>query len=282
MTHVDDVHLRGEQDPESEPGLDRPPGLPERDRGRSPWPWVVVGILALALAAGGAWWLSRSEEPEVEPPPTTAEAPPAEPDAAPARTFALPALDQSDTLVRELVGALSSHPQLARWLVHDDLVRRAAKIVGNVAWGEDPSTHVSFLRPKEPFRVQAQGPVALVDPRSYERYDLAVDVFASIDAEGAATLYRDVRPLLAEAYAELGYPGTWEDAVRSAVRVVLATPIPEQNVEVTRDAVTYRYVDPELESLAPAQKLVLRTGPRNAARLRSKVRELASAAGIEA
>jgi hypothetical protein len=164
--------------------------------------------------------------------------------------------------------------------VTDDLVRRAVKVVGNVAWGEDPATHVPFLKPGAPFRAQRSAEGETVDPRSYQRYDLAVDVFTSIDTPGAVALYRRMHPLLSQAYGELGYPGTWDEAMRNAVRVVLATPRLEDPPQVTLGVATYRYADPELEALAPAQKMVLRSGPRNAERLRAKVRELATAAGV--
>lgn len=281
MSDVDHIDLRGDGDTEDDPGLERPPELPARDREGKTLLLVFAAIVGLALVVAGAWWLLRGDAPAGDESPPVADAPPAVEEPPPADpVVALPALDQSDALVRELVAALSSHPQLARWLVNDDLLRRTASVVGNVAWGEDPSAHVPFLRPDGPFRAATSAGATTVDPRSWQRYDLAADVFASLDAPGTAALYRRFRPLLAEAYAELGYPGTWDEALRTAVRLVLETPSLPADVALVRDEVTFQYADPQLEALSPAQKLVLRAGPRNAERIVAKVREIASAAGI--
>ncbi|HUP25016.1 MAG TPA: DUF3014 domain-containing protein [Thermoanaerobaculia bacterium] len=284
MSEVDHIRLRDEDgNTDTGPGLVHVPEGPSRDEeDRSRLVWVVAIVIALALAVAAAiWWSRRGEEAAVEEPPpvfesTTPEVepPPAEP------AIELPPLDQSDSLVRELVARLSSHPQLARWLVNDELVRRTARVVGNVAWDEDPSTHLPFLKPSGPFRVRQEGGATTADPRSFERYDLAVDVFTSIDAAGAAALYRNLRPLLAQAYGELGYPGNWDEALRAAMRVVLATPAIPEDAPLAPDVLTYRYLDASLEELPAAQKLMLRAGPRNAERMKAKVRELASAAGV--
>ena len=44
--------------------------------------------------------------------------------------------------------------------------------------------------------------------------------------------------------------------------------------------VLYAYADPKLEGLAPAQKLLLRTGPDNARKIKQQIRELAVALGV--
>jgi hypothetical protein len=243
--------------------------------------WIAAIAVVLGLGAAGVWWWSREREAPASAAPT-ADAPAAVAAEAPAPEppFVLPSLDQSDALVRELVAKLSSHPQLARWLVTDDLVRRTARVAGNIAWGEDPRAHVPFLKPTTPFQVQQGANGTTIDPRSFERYDLAVDVFTSIDTPGAVALYRRFRPLLAQAYAELGYPDDWDTAVRTAVRTVLETPELREQPQVIGSVKAYRYADPELEALPDAQKLLLRAGPDTARRTKTKVRELATAAGI--
>jgi hypothetical protein len=45
-------------------------------------------------------------------------------------------------------------------------------------------------------------------------------------------------------------------------------------VASTRPWVRYQYVDPQLESLAAGQKILLRMGPDNERRLKQKLREL--------
>jgi hypothetical protein len=108
------------------------------------------------------------------------------------------------------------------------------------------------------------------------------EAVASLDAERCAALYRRAKPLLEEAFRALG-PGDerFDDRLARGVRVLLATPVPTGDEELVRPKVFYEYADPELESLGPAQKHLLRMGPGNVRRIQAKLRELASALGIE-
>ena len=60
--------------------------------------------------------------------------------------IALPSLDESDSLVRNLVAALTSHPAFAAWLIPDQLVRTFVLVVDNVADGNNPAARLPPLR----------------------------------------------------------------------------------------------------------------------------------------
>jgi hypothetical protein len=49
---------------------------------------------------------------------------------------------------------------------------------------------------------------------------------------------------------------------------VLATPDLEGDIEVVQPKVYYQFADPNLESLKPLQKQLLRMGPQNLARIK--------------
>ena len=51
-----------------------------------------------------------------------------------------------------------------------------------------------------------RGGAVYADPQSYERYNRLTEVIDSLDAAGVAELYRQLKPLLQEGYADLGYP----------------------------------------------------------------------------
>src|SRR4051812_49042044 len=95
---------------------------------RSVRPWVVAGAL-LVVAAAAAWFLTHRSPGTTEPPPTeqTAthqqqqqEAP--EPLGGAPASVSVPPLDESDSLVRELVRQLTTHPTVAAWLATDGLI----------------------------------------------------------------------------------------------------------------------------------------------------------------
>lgn len=279
MSELDDVRLERS---EGEPG-DGGPG------GRSPWGWVVALVVLLAAGGGIAWWLLRGDA-EPEPAPGVEEAAPIEPapevvEPVEEEPLELPPLDASDEAVRRLVAGLSSQPALASWLATEDLVERFVVAVDNVAVGVVPRKEVEPLAPEGGFRAAAaEGGEARVDPASWERYDPAAAVVASLEPRGTATLYRRLRPLVDEAARErLGYGAErFDQTLRRAILHLLETPVPAEPPALERETLTYRYADPRLEELSEAQKQLLRMGPRNQRRVQAKLRALARELGVPA
>jgi len=208
----------------------------------------------------------------VEPPPVATEVPFSSP------RLAGVTLAASDPLVRELVARLSSHPQLVSWLVTEELVRRFVVAVHSAARGLSPREQLDFALPEEPFRVHRRGGKLLVDPVCYHRYDLAAEVFTSLDTAGSVALYRELGPLIAEAHREIAGPGeSFDVTLRAAISELLATPTLEGDVEVSQKVVTFSFVDEQLEQLSAAQRHFLRMGPVNVGRVQAKLEELDAA-----
>jgi hypothetical protein len=136
----------------------------------------------------------------------------------PAEPFVLPPLAASDEVVRRLVEGVSSNPQLAAWLVPDELIRRFVEAVVDLSRGSSPVPALEVVIPAEPFTVQDSGDRLLMGPRSQRRYDLLGDVFASVDADATVQVYRRLLPLFREAYEELGYADEAFEEVRRSCR----------------------------------------------------------------
>ena len=248
---------------------------------------TVIVIAGLILVGGGAviwWWLSSGSAESVEPDPGVAvaeEAPAPEPsppspsaDPPAPEPQAPPALSESDSLVRDVVGGLSRHAQWMTWLVTEELAMNFVRAVGAVAYDEPPQASLEPLRPDEGFSVVRRGQRFYPAETSFRRFELAVEVFDSIDVAGAAAAYERLEPLFEQAHDELGYPGEFRSTLERAVTRLLLTPIPESTPELRLRVISFEYVDPALESLSPAQKLLLRLGPDHGDRVRAKVREL--------
>jgi hypothetical protein len=269
-------------------GSDRPLLTPPRSDGN----WRVWGVGAVALivaAALAAFFVMRpSGGPGAAGEPAI---PPAQKDASQSRQplgpqvepRELPPLDLTDAIVRELLGGLSSRPELAAWLATDGLIRNFVASVDAVANGATPTAQLRRLAPARPFAVSSRGGDAVIDPRSYERYDGIAATAGALDASGLARAYAILRPRLQEAYRELGYPdGNIDVAVERAIGRLLETPLLERQVEVHRAAVLYQFADPRIERLSAAQKQLLRMGPRNQRLIQDKLRAIAQALGIGA
>lgn len=242
--------------------------------------YVVIG--AVLLAGGAAWMLlHRGGPPEGEGPVSL---------AAPSPTAALPMTDGeippldlpelsvSDAFVRDVVSGLSAHPQLARWLVTDELIDRFVGSVVDVAGGNSPRSRLTFLIPEEGPSVRESGEDLLMDPVSYARYDLLTEVVTSLDTRGTARLFVQLHPLFEEAYAQLGIPGgSFDDALTLAIGNVLAVSVPTEALEVRQNESVYEFVDPSMESRSPIEKHLVRMGSQNASRIQAKLRQLRDA-----
>jgi hypothetical protein len=194
----------------------------------------------------------------------------------------LPELGMSDAFVRDLVAALSSRPNLARWLVTDNLIERFVSVVVDLAGSSTPAANLRVMAPTEPFRVQEANGRLTIAAESYTRYDLIAATFASLDTRGTARLYRQLLPLIEGAFAELGIPNvTFEESLSMAIRNVLAVQVPDGPIQVVEDEAVYLFADPAVEARRGLGKQLLRIGPDNARLVQAKMRELAGALGLE-
>jgi hypothetical protein len=245
---------------------------------------IFVALVVVIVAVFGWWYLNRDT---VDEPLETgvAAAPTPVPEPTPTLEERLSSrlrgttLATSDIVVRELASEISSHPKLAAWLVNEDLVRRFVASVDNIASGISPQAHLDFLRPREGFEVDVQrNGVLVVEPGSYGRYDLVAQVFASLDTDGTVALYRELEPLIDEAYAEIGPANAdFDDRLDTAFDLLLAVPVLEEPAQVEQLIVTYAWADDKLEALSGAQRHFLRMGPENESLIQGKLGELRAA-----
>jgi hypothetical protein len=256
---------------------------PEVQSKRKPYWLIWVGVAVLAFALGFYLFFTyrRTEPPpsstgNAEPPavPELVEGPPSEAEPEPERVD-LPLLDESDTLVRKLIGTLTSHVEMTRWLTNEELLRTFVVVVDNIAEGVSPAKHLPFLKPTEPFRAIYDSGAFYVDPKSYDRYNLVAEVFSSINARRAGEIYQDLKPLIQEAYKEIGYPDRdFDETLAAAIDRLLMTPVPDEYLELSGETVSYKYIDRELEDLSEAQRQFMRMGPRNVQKMKDKLVEL--------
>ena len=254
---------------------------------------LLVGAVLAAGIAGYVYFLRPSFQPEPPaapthvppPPPLTAPTPTARlaPDVSTTLPEPVPPLAESDDYVRDLAGAVSSHQGLAAWLLTQGLVRRFVAAVDNVVAGDTPRPHLGFMAPGRRFQVVTRGDRTYLDPAGYTRYDATADVIASLDPAACVELYRKSKPLIDDAYRELGYGDQqFDDALARAIAALLATPVVEGEVALTPKVVTFAFADPKLEELTPAQKHLLRMGPRNVRAIQGQLRALAEALALPA
>jgi hypothetical protein len=265
--------------------FDRQPApnlLPPARSGPPIWP-IAAGVGVLAVALGALWYFGGREKPAPQPQRTLPKATVELPRRAgePGEAIDLPPLDQSDGVVRMLVGKLSSHPAVAAWLTTDGLIRNGTLVVHNIADGQTPAKQLKPLKPQGAFRVTTSRGATWIDPAGYSRYDGIADAVDGLDARGVARLYATVKPRIDDSYKELiGVDASFDRTLEKAIVMLLRTPIADGEIQVRTDKVTYAFANPSLEELTKVQRQFLRMGPRNMRIVKAKLRAIAGFLGI--
>lgn len=256
--------------------------------------WLIPLLLA-ASAAGALWyfWAKTSRLPiesdviVPEPAPEEVERrlgplhpiEPLEESMTGSRDLVpLPSLDDSDGYLRlELVNIFGR--KLDELLTDELLIEKFVATVDNL-----PRSHVAErIRPvgrlSGDFIADKQdgSDTFLMGAENFARYEYLVSMIELADLESLIDAYRRYYPLFQEAYVGLGYPsGYFNDRVVEVIDHLIAAPVPDEPIELTRPHVLYEYSDDELEALSSGQKLMLRIGNENAERLKQTLRELRS------
>jgi hypothetical protein len=273
---------------------------PQEKRGGASALTIAV-VVILFIIAGGAYYLLGSEErqPEVEvttpvilpeiipeePLATDANVPEPEAVLEPETTQAteepqpevesVPALADSDQYVKQKTLAVANGMKIDPILVEKDLVRHFVVFIDNLAQGELARKVSPLKAPDSQFTVSDVSNKTYLNPDSYHRYDLYADFLSNLDEQQLAITYKQLTPLLSKAFDELGYGDKeFNTRIIEAIDVMLAAPIIEQAIELNSISVNYKFVDPELETLPNAQKLMIRMGPDNSKKVKAALRKL--------
>jgi hypothetical protein len=273
---LDDLEL-GRPEPLPPPAGRRVP--PDR---ASPRRWVIVGALAVVVAALlTLWWMSRAQPRTAIPAPTHATDVAVGSNRPKRQPMALPKLDDSDTLLRELVAALSRHPLIARLLATGGVVRATALAVEQIGDGRTPAVPLKVLRPTSRLAIVGEE-TGRIDPRTYARWNDATASLASINPPDAAQLYVNVKPLFDDAYRELGHPGgDFDSSIVRAVQMLAETPAATTDPELFRRPGYFEHADAALRGLPPVQKQFLLIGPDNRQKILGWLKRFATALDLK-
>ena len=268
----------------------RPIRAPRRDGGAR-LVWVVLALVVLAALAYFLWQKNPSREAIPPLASAPAEVAPPTADAAPAINHPieqargtvppsveqkpLPALMVSDTTMQNTLADLFGSAALGRIFYEDTIVHRFVTTVDNLPRKTLPLRYLPVKPPGGTFVTTGSDDALAIGSDNAARYTPYVRLVDAVDAKTLAGIYVHFYPLMQQDYRALGYPnGYFNDRLVQAIDDLLAAPDLTAPPALAQPKVLYVYTDPELESRSAGQKIMMRMGSENAARVRAKLREI--------
>lgn len=246
----------------------------------------VVIIVAVVAAAAGVYyfWIERERQaaqpamapaPQAEVEPEPAVRHPIPQVQSPEARKPLPSLGESDEPIRDAVSSLVDRASFEKFFNTANLVRRFVVTVEDLPRKKLGQRYNVAKPVAGQFLVTGKGENAAIDARNYRRYTPYVQLAEAIDTQKLVDLYTYFYPLFQEEYKNLGYPKKYfNDRVVEAIDDLLAAPEIKTSIKLVQPKVLYEYADPNLEALSAGQKIMLRMGPENAARMKAKLQEI--------
>lgn len=248
---------------------------------------AIWGAVAVVLIGGGvaAYYFLQDEAPPPPPPPPKIARDPVR--VAPvvvapairhplggAAATGLPELEQSDAPLMQALDELLGRKWRAYFL-SDRVIRRIVATVENLPRERLPADVMPLKRVPNAFVTSGKDATLAIGSPNSARYAAYASVVAAIDAAKLVAVYVRFYPLFQRAYEELGYPKAYfNDRLVVAIDDLLAAPELAGPIRLVRPMVNYEFADPALEARSAGQKIMIRMGKDNAAKVKSKLREI--------
>jgi hypothetical protein len=244
---------------------------------------ALIALFVVMVAGIGVYYWQSTRGSQAPPPvvaappsPTAPEPPriafpvPESPTRAP-----LPALAESDSTINEALAATLGRDAAARYFYPDGLVRRFVATIDNLP---RKTTAIRLMPVKPipgPYLVTTTDDTMQADTDNALRYRPYLLAMEAVEAKRLVAVYVQFYPLFQAAYQELGYPnGYFNDRLVQAIDDLLATPVVAVPPRLVQPKVMYQFADTDLEERSAGQKILLRMGTANAARVKDKLRAI--------
>ncbi len=182
----------------------------------------------------------------------------------------LPSLNSSDPFVIARLASMEMGASLLRVLAPEDLIRKFVVFVSNVAEGELPLLEYPLQRIDSEFvATEIDTNLFEMSPMTHRRFGSMVDLLVALDPQQAVSVYRALRPLFQEAYAEIGYQGSFDAVLIQAIDQIMNAPTETGPFQLIKPSVMFLYAESRIEDMTPVQKQLLRLGQENTAKLQA-------------
>jgi Protein of unknown function (DUF3014) len=244
----------------------------------------LIAVVIIILLGGGIatyfYWQYAQPKPEPvyvqAPPPAPApnpvvqqviEAPPEQP--------ALPELSESDKFMLDTLAGLVGNKSLMRLFYTERIIHNIVATIDNLPRRYLPISVMPVKRMHGLFITEGPENYKTISPKNAARYLEYVRIAELIDAQKLVEVYVRLYPLFQQAYEELGYPKKYfNDRLLVVLNHLLAAPDLNEPVKLVQPNVFHVYTDPDLEARSAGQKILMRMGNKNEAKIKAKLREI--------
>jgi len=233
-------------------------------------------------------------EPEIKHPITEApvvigsstEEMPAETETKTETEEPLPALEESDDRIKEILSEFIGNDLVSKIFQQRGIIHRFVVTIDSLPMKEVPIRYRLPPPTAGKFLVQKQSDeVFTIDTENYARYNTYVQLLDKLDTAQFIKWYMHFYPLIQEDYDSFGYKnGYFNDRFVFVIDHLLETPEVIGSIKLVQPHVFYKFADPALKKLSAGQKILLRIGPANTAIVKAKlvkIRKLLVAPQVE-
>ena len=238
----------------------------------------TISIVVIIIAAGlGGYLYWHYNQPKPAPVQVQVKLPPKpevrqvlEPPSAP-----LPALAESDSFMLDALAGLVNNKSLMSFFHTERLIRNIVATIDNLPDRKVAMRVMPVRQAPGHFLTAGTESDLTISSQNAARYTTYVKIAEVIDTKKLIELYVRLYPLFQQAYEELGYPKKYfNDRLIVVLDNLLAAPDIKEPVRLVQPNVYYLYADPDLEARSIGQRILMRMGSKNEAKIKAKLREI--------
>jgi hypothetical protein len=240
---------------------------------------VIIILLGIGIATYFYWQYAQPKAEPVEQ--QVIEAPPAPKPLvqqvieAPPEQPVLPKLSGSDEFMMGILAGLVSNKSLMSLFYTEQIIHNIVATIDNLPRRHLPISVMPVKRVHGKFSTEGPENDKSISQQNAARYSAYVRISELIDAQKLGEVYVRLYPLFQQAYEELGYPKKYfNDRLLVVLDHLLAAPDLNEPVKLVQPNVFYVYADPDLEARSAGQKILMRMGSKNEAKIKAKLREI--------
>ena len=241
---------------------------------------AVAAIIILGSIAAYFYWQQSQPKPEPVHVQVLPSPPPPKPEVrqvieAPPVSPPLPALADSDNFMLDALTGLVNNKSLMKLFHTERIIHNIVATIDNLPRRRAPMSVMPVEQAAGKFVTAGDEGDLTISPKNAARYTPYVKIAEAIDAKKLVEIYVRLYPLFQQAYEGLGYPKKYfNDRLIVVLDDLLAAPDIKEPVKLAQPSVFYLFADPDLEGRSIGQRILMRTGSKNEAIIKGKLREI--------